>query len=124
MTSIHKRVVHLIDDQTDGNRSKFADATGLSNSVVQALCNRPDSGMSSSTAAAILNTYPDLNARWLICGTGEPWHTPVDVHAQLSELREEVNVFKDMYVKLQGEVSEVRELNKQLKQSLEHENMI
>lgn len=63
------RIRKLINIKANGNLSAFAQKCGVSaqtiiNAVKQDTC-------SCKTAAAILSTFPDINAHWLITGDGD-----------------------------------------------------
>jgi hypothetical protein len=68
--SIRERIKYLIE--LAGSQTKFARATDISVQTI-AKFTSVEGHVRSDTLEAILNSYPNLNARWLLTGVGEIW---------------------------------------------------
>lgn len=68
--SIRERIKYLIE--LAGSQTKFARATDISVQTI-AKFTSVEGHVRSDTLESILKSYPNLNARWLICGEGEIW---------------------------------------------------
>lgn len=68
--SINKRVKQLVE--LEGNPTKFSKKAIVSVQTIAHTING-DGQVKSDTLKAILEGYPNLNARWLLTGEGEMW---------------------------------------------------
>lgn len=75
--NMNTRLRTLIDLKTDGNQSEFAAMMGWSPQYLFRLI-KGESGIGIRPVMALLEKFPDLNARWLLLGEGAPFSTGVD----------------------------------------------
>ena len=65
---MNERLLQLIWLKTHGRHKAFGELVGWSPQYTQKLIRTPDFGM--RPVLAILNAFPDVNARWLLTGEG------------------------------------------------------
>ncbi|MDW3194260.1 MAG: hypothetical protein R8G66_31965 [Cytophagales bacterium] len=115
MSSLSSRIKHLIDLK-DLNISRFEKAIGVANNTIGTFLRR-DTSLSSDILVKILNTFPDVNSKWLLLGQGEVLGT-VDENAEPTELTTLVDEILQM-----GITSEVAEKLTVLREFLVHLDM-
>lgn len=71
------RLRTLIDIKTGGNQSEFAALMGWSPQYLFRLL-KGESGIGIRPVVALLEKFPELNARWLLLGDGAPFSCGVD----------------------------------------------
>lgn len=77
------RLQQLIEYKTGGKQSEFARLLGWTPQYLSKLLRGEDFGI--KPILAILNAIPEVNARWVLCGTGE-----MIEDAKFSEVRREM----------------------------------
>lgn len=80
-TDMNNRLRTLIELKTDGNQSEFAALMGWSPQYLFRLL-KGESGMGLRPVLALLEKFPELNARWLLLGEGAPISSGVDAAKQ------------------------------------------
>ena len=63
------RIAKIIDRETDGNKSEFASACGWSPQYLNNILAGKSLGL--KPIQTIINTYPEINAQWLLTGEGQ-----------------------------------------------------
>lgn len=74
-TEINERLAQLVDYMTGGRQGRFAAMVGWSPQYLGNLL-KGASGMGISPVTALLERFPDLDARWLLLGEGAMFTTP------------------------------------------------
>lgn len=102
-TEIQDRITTLIES-LDTNMSAFAKEIGVSVSIVRSICKGRRSKPSFDVVKKILDTYPNLNPRWLIQGTGEMYDetnriTANELQTQINELIETLSDLSQSHTK-------------------------
>lgn len=69
--NINDRISYFIDYQFNGNRKKFAESIDFSPQVIFNIVSGRKSKPSYEVLEAILSSFVDLNAEWLLTGKGE-----------------------------------------------------
>lgn len=67
---MHRRIKDVVDVFYSGSQKSFSEAVGWSTSYTSAVLSGKTS-IGLTPILTILSTIPDLNARWLLFGTGE-----------------------------------------------------
>lgn len=84
---MNTRLAELIQYTTNGKQVEFAEMVGWTPQYLYKLLK--EGGMGIKTVASLLETFPNLNARWLILGEGNMIIPPTDaVKKQLLQLLE------------------------------------
>ena len=65
------RLKELIDNQFDGNQSKFGRKIKVGQSTISSCLVNKKREVSSTIVSGLLEFYPELNLKWLILGQGE-----------------------------------------------------
>lgn len=78
---MNTRLRTLINLKTDGNQSEFAALMGWSPQYLFRLL-KGESGIGIRPVVALLEKFPELNARWLLLGEGAPVTSCVDAAKQ------------------------------------------
>lgn len=66
---MHTRLEQIINYKTGGRKAEFASLLGWTPQYLSKLLRGEDFGI--KPILAILNAFPEVNARWMLCGTGE-----------------------------------------------------
>lgn len=66
---IHERLLDIIQYKTSGKQAEFADIMGWSPQYLNRLT-KGESGIGIRPIIALLEKFPELNARWLLLGEG------------------------------------------------------
>lgn len=66
-----ERIQWILDEYEDGSRRAMGRKVGLSGQAISAWA-RGETKPSGEGLAAIIQTYPELRARWLLTGNGVP----------------------------------------------------
>lgn len=66
---MNSRLIALIEYRTDGSRSQFAELMGWSAPYLAKLLR--GEGLGIAPVRTILETYPEIDARWLLLGEGD-----------------------------------------------------
>ncbi len=66
-----ERIQWILDEYEDGSRRAMGRKVGLSGQAISAWA-RGETKPSGEGLAAIIQTYPELRARWLLTGNGAP----------------------------------------------------
>ncbi len=74
LTEVNKRIQEYIDYRYNGNRTQFGNVLGWSANYTYKILRGESIGLSPITD--ILGTFPDINARWLMFGTGTMVEAP------------------------------------------------
>lgn len=69
---MNTRLAQFIDYATGGNKAEFARTTGMKPQMITKLLQGTAFGVTAVNA--ILEAYPELNARWLLLGEGAMLH--------------------------------------------------
>ena len=80
---INERILYLIDNKANGNQKKFAESIGFAPQVISNIISGRKSKPSFDVLAAVLSTYVDVSAEWLILGSGSILKT--DKHPTATE---------------------------------------
>ena len=65
---MEERIKRIISHYCGGSQAAFASAVGITPQYANRIASGHGCGL--RTVEAILTAFPDVNARWLICGTG------------------------------------------------------
>lgn len=79
-----ERIKAIINFYCNGNRAQFSRAIGCLPQYTNKMMNGRSIGV--NTLTAILNAFPDVDARWLVCGTGA-MHTAMATDALAREIK-------------------------------------
>lgn len=94
--SIHERISLLIEIKTGGNKSKFASLIGWKPQHMTRVTKEGGS-IGLAVIERILEAFPDVNARWLILGTGTPLVVEDVQHkAKLESIEKSIQEIKGM----------------------------
>jgi len=74
-TSWSDRILWILDRYEDGSRRAMGRKLGLSGQAVSSWA-RAETRPSGEGLAAIIRSYPDIRARWLLTGRGQPRVAP------------------------------------------------
>lgn len=74
---IHERLLDIIQYKTSGKQAEFADIMGWSPQYLNRLT-KGESGIGIRPIIALLEKFPELNARWLLLGEGAMITSGVD----------------------------------------------
>lgn len=74
---MNSRLRTLIDLKTNGSQSEFAAMMGWSPQYLYRLL-KGESGIGIRPVVALLEKFPELNARWLLLGEGAPFSAGID----------------------------------------------
>ena len=74
---IHERLLDIIQYKTSGKQAEFADIMGWSPQYLNRLT-KGESGIGMRPIIALLEKFPELNARWLLLGEGAMITSGVD----------------------------------------------
>lgn len=77
--SINKRILELIEALEGGSQRGFCSKTGLAPSSVNGIVGTRGSDPSAKILNSVLLAYPNVNANWLITGTGARFLTDIEV---------------------------------------------
>ena len=66
---MNSRINKILDYKTDGNRTDFAAIMGWSRQYLSKLLRGEANGI--AVARALLTTFPEIDARWLLLGEGK-----------------------------------------------------
>ena len=92
---MNKRLAQFIEYKTGGNQKEFADLLGWSPQYLHKLLKGDSMGI--QPVISLLQTFPDMNARWLILGEG----AMVDVASEA--VRRMLNLYKyEEYIPVMG----------------------
>lgn len=92
---MNKRLAQFIEYKTGGNQKEFADLLGWSPQYLHKLLKGDSMGI--QPVISLLQTFPDMNARWLILGEG----SMVDVASEA--VRRMLNLYKyEEYIPVMG----------------------
>lgn len=80
-TDMNTRLRTLIEMKTGGSQSEFAALMGWSPQYLFRLL-KGESGIGIRPVVALLEKFPELNARWLLLGEGAPFTSCVDAAKQ------------------------------------------
>ncbi len=72
-----ERIQWILDRYEDGSRRAMGRKVGLSGQAISAWA-RGDTKPSGEGLAAIIRTYPEIRARWLLTGRGAPRIATID----------------------------------------------
>lgn len=108
---IQERLIDIIQYKTSGKQTKFAEIMGWSPQYLSRLT-KGESGIGIRPIVALLEKFPELNARWLLLGEGAMITSATDeVRKRLARL---LDIEKYMPVMTPDELREVTEGNCQL----------
>lgn len=65
---MEERIKRIINHYCGGSQASFASTVGITPQYANRIASGRGCGL--RTVEAILTAFPDVNARWLICGTG------------------------------------------------------
>jgi transcriptional regulator with XRE-family HTH domain len=103
---IHERLLDIIQYKTSGKQADFAEIMGWSPQYLNRLT-KGESGIGIRPIVALLEKFPELNARWLLLGEGAMITSAADeVRKRLARLLE---IEKYMPVMTPDELREVTE---------------
>ncbi len=71
ISEVSERLSYLIDYQTSGNKKKFAESIGYKPQVITNMVSGRKTKPSYDVLNAIITTFVDVNADWLLTGEGE-----------------------------------------------------
>jgi len=85
---IHERLLDIIQYKTSGKQADFAEIMGWSPQYLNRLT-KGESGIGIRPIVALLEKFPELNARWLLLGEGAMITSAADeVRKRLAQLLE------------------------------------
>lgn len=97
------RLRFIIETKTDGRQSEFAALMGWSPQYLSRLL-LGDSGIGLRPVVALLEKFPDIDARWLLLGEGFPFSVNLDAAKRhllrLLSLEKYMPVMSPTYLKL------------------------
>lgn len=67
---VSERIAHIIDNQFNGNKKKFAESIGYSAQVVSNIVSGRKSKPSYDVLKAIISTNDEIDSEWLLTGKG------------------------------------------------------
>lgn len=79
--SINIRISELIELLESGNRRSFCKKIGIATTTLQGIVGQRQSDPGSKILNRVLEAYPNINARWLICGKGQKFESDIDIPA-------------------------------------------
>ena len=91
MKSFSNRLVQIIDFQTNGNKKKFAELTGIPYSTVVEYAK----GIKKDPKLSLLTKIKNVNADWLLTGNGSPDISHAGSNVELDALAKEFNHHDD-----------------------------
>lgn len=118
---INQRVKHICSYKSKSLRN-FASMVGINNNTLIQQLNG-DRAISLSTISAILLTFDDISAEWLLRGKGEmikkeseaSTYNESVLQAKIEELTEENAILRDLHVKDSIEIAKLeKQLNKKI----------
>ncbi len=112
-SDINERISLIIENQANGNQKKFAEKIGFAPQVVYNIVSGRKSKPSFDVLNAILSSFVDISAEWLISGRGKMLKTDTSV----SEPRQMADTF--IIDKLLNEIKELSAENAVLKREIE-----
>ena len=71
ISTIDERILQIIDIQCNGNKKKFSDMIGYAPQVISNIVSGRKTNPSFEVLNAILSTFDDFSAEWLVLGKGE-----------------------------------------------------
>lgn len=87
MATVQKIFEYLVDKYHGGVRTSAQTAYGISRTQLHAILSGDQANPGFKTLARILEVHPELDANWLLTGTGSPEKMPVA--EELEKLRKE-----------------------------------
>lgn len=126
--TVNQRITKIYEN-LQISQYRFAKDTGISTATLNNIVLDSEGKPSFTTIQKILNSYENLNARWLITGEGEMWlnggqEMISDSNLPYKELIKEVKVYFEKECKLTGGMCafemlpELKAENEKLKQEL------
>ena len=93
--TINERVAYIMTEKAGGSLTRFAEALGITTQYATRLIKAGSVGIEPITR--ILQTYPDINSRWLITNEGYPFDKDKDSEYILrSEISRRINLLLDL----------------------------
>lgn len=93
--TINERVAYIMKEKAGGSLTRFAEALGITTQYATRLIKAGSVGIEPITR--ILQTYPDINSRWLITNEGYPFDKDKDSEYILrSEISRRINLLLDL----------------------------
>lgn len=95
-SAISNRITQLITLKTSGSQARFAEITQMGESQVSNITTKKHSP-GFHTLSRIVNAFPDINARWLLTGSGSPIASEAEdssLRALLESKDEIINLLK------------------------------
>lgn len=120
-STINQRVKHICSYKSKSLRN-FASMVGINNNTLIQQLNG-DRAISLSTISAILLTFDDISAEWLLRGKGEmikkeseaSTYNESVLQAKIEELTEENAILRELHVKDSIEIAKLeKQLNKKI----------
>lgn len=93
--TINERVAYIMKEKAGGSLTRFAEALGITKQYATRLTKDGSIGIEPITR--ILQTYPDINSRWLITEEGYPFDKDKDSEYLVrSEISRRINLLLDL----------------------------
>lgn len=90
-SSINERIMQLVDFKANKNQKKFAEMINFAPQVISNIVSGRKSKPSFDVLNAILSSFVDIDANWLITGQGEMLKTNI-----LAEPNNDCNHYKEL----------------------------
>lgn len=93
--TINERVAYIMKEKAGGSLTRFSEALGITTQYATRLIKTGSVGIEPITR--ILQTYPDINSRWLITNEGFPFDKDKDSeYIVRSEISRRINLLLDL----------------------------
>lgn len=108
------RVKILIDNYAEGNAAKFATLINEQPHRVISVVGKRQVTPGIDFLANILNTFPNVNPRWLITGQGnmqtQPENNPQNLEEEIQHLHQKVEILKNEKTILYGQLQMIQKM--------------
>lgn len=91
--TLPSRIQYLVNIKAAGNKSRFARMVGWPAQYMSRITKDSGATVGLAVVTKILETFPDVDGRWLVLGEGEPFVADSRLHRVLCDRMSESAVF-------------------------------
>ena len=91
MSNINERIAYLLERLSDNKPTRFGELIGSTPQYIKKITT-PGGSVGLEPVSKILRAVPDLNARWLILGEGDPFDRKIQENGIRSEIGRRVKI--------------------------------
>jgi len=118
--TLPSRIQYLVNIKAAGNKSRFARMVGWPAQYMSRITKDSGATVGLAVVTKILETFPDIDGRWLVLGEGEPFVADFHLKRLIYERISEYTKLADQINKLTPE--EIEKYKKELEAGRAHDD--